>query len=75
MDFKEMEERMARMSEDELYKKLMFFPSGASSDSSIGEVVGSIPNILITDYVDEQPKKKPIPFYQTLHKHPKFVRK
>lgn len=82
IDFKELEERMvavlAGMSEEELSKKLMFLPSNTNpimKGSSIGEVVGSIPNTLITDEADAQPKKKPIPYYQTLNKLPKFVRK
>ena len=51
------------------------------SPKTFGEVFGTeSPLIIIDDYIDthtdimETPKKR-VPFYQTLHKHPKFVRK
>ena len=51
------------------------------SPRAIGEIFGTEPQvIIIDDYIDthtdimETPKER-VPFYQTLHKHPKFVRK
>ena len=48
---------------------------------TFGEIFGAESQvIIIDDYIDthtdimETPKKR-VPFYQTLHKHPKFMRK
>lgn len=86
IDYKEIEERVAATlvgaSKEDInfYREIVLYRSIGVSNSrcgmSIDAIVGSLYDTIIPDDIAvEQPKKRPAPFYQTLHKQPKFVRK
>lgn len=88
IDYNAIEEHMAAIlveawaskEEMDFYRELVLYCSTGVSTSRCGmpidAIVGSFYDTIIPDDIaEEQPKKRPAPFYQTLHKQPKFVRK
>lgn len=89
IDYGQLEERMAAilvgMSEEEVkgWRELLGYCNSDTTSTRFEDkcrsgmsIKGNSYDVIIQDdIVEVQPKKKPVPFYQTLNKQHKFVRK